>query len=529
MLIAAAVLFGHSPVLFSDYLRQDDWSAATWNLVIQDHVDLRAHMLDEFRPLSVPFILFSDFVSHTMSNGWIVRLINILLLGLAAILTYRWQRLFTEDILFAACFAICAFLTQSVQIISATANYTVMIVALIWSQAASFMFYRGFVGQSCRRRWYFCGVVVFYLSLLSYPLASTYVFVFLTIYYFHHIRERWWQRDAFLFQASVLSILSMASIIVLGKLTYALLHFTPHDPNRSIAIDWDIPNKLAHWWMMLEQAFNFYAIDYFYTYIDKNRILTYQPVLVFGTILILGISCNRMRSPEGRTPPGVTIRWVARVVASSLLLLTLAFAPVFPPHFDGSFPFRYGLVIMPVALYLVFWSIREIARTVRQKPEGQIFPVGLCAFTICMIVLCSDILSKYVVSIHEHELHYISSTIENEALTDLKSNKPITIYLLMSDRSFMPGGFGAAEYGIGMSYLSPGWLLAGTIHVLRNMGYESIETEPPYKIIDWNSDRVIFQAKWGYIIATQRKEPHIPSPTATKEVIIDMNNVGTIW
>ena len=56
MLIAAAVLFGHSPVLFSDYLRQDDWSAATWNLVIQDHVDLRAHMLDEFRPLSVPFL-----------------------------------------------------------------------------------------------------------------------------------------------------------------------------------------------------------------------------------------------------------------------------------------------------------------------------------------------------------------------------------------------------------------------------------------------------------------------------------------
>src|SRR5579863_3990132 len=92
LVISGILLLAHSPVLFSTYLRQDDWSAALWNIHHLDSFpDLYIHIVEEVRPVSVIFLMLSDAIAYHMHNAWIARLINILLLGAAAILTYKWQ------------------------------------------------------------------------------------------------------------------------------------------------------------------------------------------------------------------------------------------------------------------------------------------------------------------------------------------------------------------------------------------------------------------------------------------------------
>ena len=198
LIITAMVLFGHSPVLFSTYLRQDDLTATTWNIHHFKRDPGLNNIWEIFRPVCGIFIVISDFVSHNMRNAWIMRFINIMFLSGGAVLLYRWQRKFGAEKIFAACFAICAFLTQSSQIISSTANYTVLVATIVMAQGACFLFYRGFVERERRKAYYAYGVILLFISLLSYPLGSPYIFVFLFIYFLHNPQEKCWKPHSLL-------------------------------------------------------------------------------------------------------------------------------------------------------------------------------------------------------------------------------------------------------------------------------------------------------------------------------------------
>ena len=531
-LIAGIIILAHSPVLFPTYLRQDDWSAATWNIhLVFSHVDLRKYAVDEMRPLSIPFILFSDAISHHMDIAWIARLINIVLIAAAAILTYRWQMTLEAEEIFAACFAACSFLTQAAQLISSTANYMVMIVSVIVAQTACFTLYRGFLDAKHRTRWYAVGATLLFLSLFSYPLGCTYVFLFLLIYYLREVREQWWRQSSFVFQAGLMTLVSMASIVIIGKLTYLALGYTPSNPDRSITIDWNLPNKLDHWWRMLEESLNIDAWNaMIHYYVSRSTFPTGQIVPLAAALFTMGIVCQARKAEGQSIPRRTVVRRIAVVICTFLILLTLAYAPVLAPHFYDVISFRYTLVVTPMTMYALFWSGREIASG--QGWNGGGFSKGLCVVTLLLAMVCAHHLSRYVVAVPETELRFMTASVERKALPELAAGRPVALYLVMNEHQHLsidPSGFNYAEYGMTMSGWSPGWLFAGAIHVMRTLGYESIETEPPYQILEWDNEQVRCKVKWGYIYTVRNNQPPLAVPAGMKKVVIDMNDVELNW
>ena len=120
-------------------------------------------------------------------------------------------------------------------------------------------------------------------------------------------------------------------------------------------------------------------------------------------------------------------------------------------------------------------------------------------------------------------------------MPDIKAGKPVTIYLITpKPHTLLPGSYGSQEYGFSLSSLGPGWLMCAVVHTLRMYGVESIDIDdridnPNFKIVTWDKDKIIVHTQWGYIYGVRREVPHMKIPDGTREVFIDLENVGTYW
>ena len=89
--IGISLFIAHCPVLFGDFLRQDDWNATFWNInLFYTHPEFYNSVVEMFRPLSTIFILVGDYFSHDIQNAKYVRLFNIIMLCIASYITYIW-------------------------------------------------------------------------------------------------------------------------------------------------------------------------------------------------------------------------------------------------------------------------------------------------------------------------------------------------------------------------------------------------------------------------------------------------------
>lgn len=115
LIVFGVILLSLSSVLFNTYLRQDDLSHPLWNRSdLLSHGDLYSWAINEFRPLSIPVLLFGDFINYEIERAWVARLLNITLISTGAILCYHWMIKFNINRVFTISFSILLLLNSGI-------------------------------------------------------------------------------------------------------------------------------------------------------------------------------------------------------------------------------------------------------------------------------------------------------------------------------------------------------------------------------------------------------------------------------
>ncbi|MEI7489085.1 MAG: hypothetical protein WCJ72_17085 [Chryseobacterium sp.] len=553
-LIAAFVFFTHSPVLFHDYLRQDDWSAGLWLRFlgtkqcwlevihfkkpvnpwacianIQTHPGTYNSAVELFRPVSTAIFLAGDAIAYNIGNIWIVRSYNIALLCIAAVFTYSWLRRLKADSLFAACFTITSFALPAYQVQASTANYTIMIVSIILGQISFFLWHEAYHNSDKKSLWqkYRLAYFVMLASLLCYPMSSPYPFLFLAIYVLLLKESIPLYKNRKIIDASIFILLCMISVITLGRLVIILFHIHPQNIERSVNIDWDIPNKIYHWTVMLQEASNLFDIN---GMIYKEWRYVYYPVITILGLFFVADYIDNKKHFKDFSKKQIIIRTIFDTLAI-LALMTLAYCPALAPH-TILIVFRYTVIIMPIMLFLLMWSIKIIINHWLHKENNQVFKIFLVLFTAFAVITAMHNHTLYIVGQNEYQLNFMRGFIESDALPVLKEQKPVTIHIIRDPRiTILPNNLRSDVYGMGVSPEDFAWgLYAAIIYLMRDYGYESIEVSPTFKWQGWNSKMSWGKVKWGTIIVTEKDYPlkDYPLPdTGEKVVTIDMTKLGT--
>ncbi|MEQ9115912.1 MAG: hypothetical protein RLN62_03870 [Rickettsiales bacterium] len=544
LFILASLLFAHSPVLWGDYLRQDDWNAAFWNIYkfskIVRHPEFYNSAVEMFRPVSTVFILIGDYISHNIENASYIRLFNIFLLAIASYLTYLWQiRLSPKKKCFAISFALLAFSLPASQLHSSTVSYGNMVFSIICGQIAAFYSAKIFLenhDRATRKKYYIYGILFIFLGSLNYVLSSMFYFVFLLMFYLTSLKRDDLQKDhkniKFIFKSTIFIFAVMVCYIIIAKISFFLLGIKARNSERSVSIDLDFIEKIKHVINMLKYSFNLFDIAGYFKFNHWYSFFTISFFLILSLFLL-----QKKRKLEHVPNQNKLLKFVSNTMFSPLIilgLLILAYSPALAPKAIFS-SFRYMPATMPFVLYIFLWSVVQIfessfATSLRKTKESCFRLITkeeavFIAITFFGLALCNHNLFSYIVGPHLHEMNYIRSNIELKALDNIKNNGETTIYIIKNNgKSYAKNNFSSLEYGFSTNY-SHNWLVSATTYLMRQYGYESIIGQP-YEFLQWDDKAIHLKTSWGNIISGKSIDS-VNIKDKTNLVVIDMNKLGT--
>ncbi len=506
IIIFLSLVIALSPAFLShNYLRQDDlmWEIWPW-MKISDFGYLYYNTVFQLvRPICMISFYTTDLISLNLHHAVYVRLICVILTSILGILLYRWQLLFNRNRILAATFAIASFTLPAYQIFNATANYSLIMTALLLTFGGLFCWHHSFTlpREKSKNRYLILGCLLFYASLLNYPLSSMYGWTLLTICYLNTFLSKAPElslKRKFFYSASFLIILMMLIYFT----TIILVHFL-------FNVDLQIGNRPG----TLETAHLFSRFQWIFDILLMHSSLWlwgtshFQPPLsliticsIFAIALIHVCFLNRTKNIKA-----ISID-IIKSFGIVFLLFFLAYSPVLATS-ERSYTFRYTLATMPILLYVFFWSIHKLSDSPHSKYSFLNIPKMLSSLifiTIAVFGVCyaNLMMSDGIVGPHENDFNYVQQQLRDHVIPLLKQNKKVIIHAIDCDSgknySYSKNIPIANEYGMRTCQFQQ-QVIGVIIHSLYMMGYPS-NYNRHNTVIYGNNEMEVKDTPWGNLI-----------------------------
>lgn len=497
-LIALAIILAFLPVILSDnYLRQDDLTFDVWPGMKFKELGYLYYngVFQLVRPFST-FITYLTFLwTMHMENAVYFRLASVLLTAIIAILIFYWQLLFNKNKTLAACYAIAAFSLPAYQVFVATANYIVVIYPVLLTVLALFAWYHSYNRT---------GYILFFLSLLGYPLSSMFGWCMLAICYLN-TRD---QDQQFFWSTAKKIIFLMICYFLFIKIYHIIFHVKFYF-GRSAVIDTS---------NLINRVLSIFQIVVVHSALWLYNPMKFQQALqcFFGINLLLLMAVIKINYQDGfRKIKNYFIAYI-KTVFVLFALFVIAFSPTMAQT-EPNYTFRYTLATMPILLYILAWSIHVLS-------TGLIRNFIFIVLALFGVGYSNLMLADGIVGPHHHDFNYLRTQLAAKALPLIKQNKMVAIHLIGCDGMPLRLGKGVPETGEYAMRICQyrNYIESAVSHVLIQEGYSSNFNKEILTQVD--ESLFIVRAPWGLMLIDNNDEQAFPFTTNYEMVTIDLKN-----
>lgn len=504
-----------SPVILSaNYIRQDDMMWDLWSgMKISDFGYLYTNTVFElFRPICMLSFYLTDLISNDVTHAVYVRFISLILLGSLGVLLYNWQLKYRKDRVLSAAFAIGVFTLPPFQIFAATANYILIIHALLFTFVGMYFWQKAYENLSNAKKYYFIGSLFFLASLLDYPLSSMYVWVFTTIIYLNSLTST--QQDTanrnFIKIISILSITLMGVYYLLCRLIHLIFHVNNAGHRATLL---NIHIFLSN----LKQVYDILPWHSLLWFWHTQPSFMQSPFPLICFLLICALA-------KYQTP-----RNIVKSVFILSLFFFLSYSPILAAP-ERQITFRYAITTMPILLYILFWSISVIFSTTKNYVLNNVLRATSISLLLGMagisIFYANVMLADGVVGPHQKDFAYVEKILSDEMLPLLKQNKKVLIHAIACDQiptPYAPNVPISFEYGMRVCQYQQ-QVIGVIIHSLKKMGYASNYNQ--HNEVTYKQNAIIVNnTPWGTLFTNSddKIDKNLKNSISTKEQIITLD------
>lgn len=508
-IICLSLFLALLPVILSNnYLRQDDMKTGMWwGMSMADEGPIYYNTVHQLvRPICMILFFITDMLSIDLHYAVYARLASIINVCFLGVLLYRWQLLFNSSRMLAASFAIAAFTLPGIQVFAATANYFLIIFAILMAFAGPFYWYKSF---NCRdekekKKYFWIGNSIFFMSYLTYPVASMYSWVMLGIGYLNSLNASEGERkrlERFVWYASKLTLAMTAFYFVFLQIYHKILHVQMYGRVGTTNL-LEILSRFT--WIF--GVFSRDSALWLYGTISNN----YSMALIIVTLLFALLKTN------------FSIR-----IFKELAILAIFFFMCYSPMLAGQqleITFRYTLATMPLLLYILFWSIQKIS------PSAVLANLIFAGTAIFGVYFSNLMLTDGIVGPQTNDFRYIKAELSQKVLPLIKQNKLVALHVIDCTESkyeFEKGIPYTLEYAMRLCQI-PHHLVGGVSHGLMALGVTSNRRRGNMAFSDGKLF-VLQDVPWGNIIINGNENVdmnHLDYPADKMTVVtIDMRKV----
>jgi hypothetical protein len=507
-LIFLGILLAFSPVFLAhNYIRQDDlmWEIWPW-MKISDFGYLYHNTVFElFRPICMISFYITDLISIDITHATYVRLFGVILLGILANLLYRWQLLYNSNRALAASFALASFTLPAYQVFAATGNYSLILSALLMTFGAAFYWHASYHSSSPEKnkRYYRLGCLLFFASLLDYPLSSMYIWALMTICYLNTLtiplQVKRSSNYKFILFVSWLSIKLMIAYYIACRLVHLIFHVNTQGNRVSVINFHQILNNLKQVYDVLGWHSNFWFWDNVTPFLH-NPIVFIVPIFIFALFKNL-----KMVNTQPTHKP---FQKISLVLFITLLFFFLSYSPILASP-DFIITFRYALTTMPILLYTLFWSINILMGTLflrhfyLNSASNFLSAFLFIATALFGLGYANLMLADGIVGPHQQDFDNIQKQLHDKVLPLLKDNKQVVIHAIACDQTPMQYGSNVPtqfEYGMRICQYQQ-QVIGVVIHSLRKMGYAS-NFNKHNEVIYKDNEIIVNNTPWGSLVVS---------------------------
>lgn len=532
LFIVFSLFLALSPVILSNnYLRQDDLMWELWpDMKMSDFGYLYYNTVYQLvRPLCMLSFYITDLISINIHHSVYVRFLSIVTISICGILLYRWQLLFKNNRLLAATFAISAFTLPGYQIFAATANYFLILFALLLTFGSMYAWYKAFdpTTGKIKRPYFILGCLLFFASLLEYPLSSMYIWTFLAIFYLASLSNSLVEqakKQQFFNYIAITTVGMMIAYYVFIILFHKIFQVDLSGTRTAVV-------HTAHLISRLMQIFDILSWHSSFWFWDNTYPLSHSPLFpLLGLLILALIRVNRL---IGISSKRVLLKRITFSLVTLFALFFLAYSPVFASP-DYIITYRYTLATMPILLYALFWSIETLfcsgfwKYTTLTAIGNKIAPLILISITFIGIGYANLMIADGIVGPHQHDFMYIQSQLEKKVIPLLQKNKKVIIHAIDCEggKSYVYGKNVPTSIEYGMRTCQYQQQVIGVIlHSLMSMGY--LSNFHAHNTVIYNDNEIIVKnTPWGDLIVNSKEkmDPRYSHQNNLQLVTIDMRS-----
>lgn len=497
-------------ILSSNYLRQDDLMWEIWpGMKMSDFGYLYYNTVYQLvRPICMLSFYITDLISINIHHSVYVRFLSLIVIGIMGILLYRWQLYFNSNRMLALTFAIASFTLPGFQLFAATGNYFLILFAMLLTFAGMYCWHHEFHMQPSRKKnlYYILGCVLFFASLLEYPLSSMYGWALLSICYLNKTDRK------FFYQVCFRIIYLMILYFLLIKLTHWVFQVDLSYGRPAVIDTTNLLSRVSEIFGILAGHANFWMYD--------GNLSLFQPmilsILALASLALAKLSFKNIKS---------SIYNIITTLSVIFLLSFLAYSPIFASP-ERQLTIRYTLVTMPILLYLALWSCNEIICSLSPKfiKLGKLFInlafISLTSFGVCY---ANIMVADGIVGPHQHDFDYVQQQLNEKVIPLLKENKKVVIHAIDCDSgktySIAPNVPQNLEYSMRTCQYQQ-QVIGVIFHSMMSMGH--LPNYHAHNTTIYKDNEIIVKdTPWGDLIVNSKNE----KPTTTKELVtIDMRD-----
>ncbi len=405
-----------------------------------------------------------------------IRLLSLLSISILGVLLYFWQLRFNTNKTLAATFAISAFTIPAYQVFAATANYFLIITALLLTFISLFYWHNSFTekNEQKKKRYFYLGCGFFFASLLQYPLSSMYAWVLLFICYLNPLLMTSLnnpKNKEFFYKFSLVTIGMMIFYYLFIIVFHKIFHVNVSYGRPAVIETTHLVSRLLSIFHVLAWHANLWCWDSIHHELQSP---IYYICLLFIFAIFYAHISNKIYNVKAICK---NIGWTF-VIAFSVFFL--AYSPIFATS-EVVITYRYTLATMPILLYIIFWSINTLATLFSAKLHRNpaffcqtlvsLFFISVTAFGVSYANIMT---ADGIVGPHAHDVAYVQQQLINKVIPELKNGKQVVIHARDCDsgHGYQYGANVPTALEYGMRYCQYQQQVIGVIfHSLMAMGY----------------------------------------------------------
>jgi hypothetical protein len=519
ILIALSLFLAFCPTLLStNYIRQDDLMWEIWpGMQMSEFGYLYYNIVFELvRPVCMFLMYVADLAAIDITHAVYVRFCGVIMICLSGILLYRWQLLFNSKRVLAACFATAAFTLPAYQVFAATGNYSVILAGILMTFGAAFAWYHGYHSLNAQQkaRYYFLAYLLFFASLLDYPLSSMYIWVLIAIAYLNTDSSK---RKLITF-LSVATIKMMVFYYIFCRAIHLLYHVKTNGSRVSVIDTSHLLDKFKQVYDVLGWHSNLWLWK------DLSSFIHTPIFILLGLFLI---ALMRSGKQHGIQNSRANIKHAVSMLAITLLFFFLSYSPILASP-EKQVTFRYTITTMPILLYLFFWSIDKLicSPSFLSKIIAILNASLLIGITLFGLTYANLMVADGIVGPHTQDFASVQQQLKEKVLPLLEQNQTVVIHGIACDkepRDYPPNVPTHLEYSMRICRFQQ-QVVGVIIHSLRKMGYASNFNQ--HNDIAYHPEEIVVNnTPWGTLVvnSTDNTEEELRQYTDNQRQIITID------